>query len=85
MTIPFCGDKIAPQKIKPAGDAEAEQPGGRESGRREAGSAEKQMKKLLTTPCRCDNLYKLSLEADREGSGTAEKKNKKVLDKAKEI
>ena len=36
MTIPFCGDKIAPvaddgdstpQKIKPAGDAEAEQPG----------------------------------------------------------
>lgn len=56
MTIPFCGDKIAPvaddgdstpQKIKPAGDAEAEQPGGRESGRREAGSAEKQMKKTV--------------------------------------
>ena len=58
---------------------------GRESGRREAGSAEKQMKKLLTTPCRCDNLYELSLEADREERGTAEKKNKKVLDKAKEI
>lgn len=55
MTIPFCGDKIAPvaddgdstpQKIKPAGDAEAEQPG-RESGRREAGSAEKQIKKTV--------------------------------------
>ena len=37
MTIPFCGDKMiapvaddgdsTPQKIKPAGDAEAEQPG----------------------------------------------------------
>ena len=73
----------------PAGDAEAEQPG-QESGSKGAGSAEKtglkkQMKKLLTTPCRCDNLYRLSLEADREESGTAEKKNKKVLDKAERI
>ena len=49
MTIPFCGDKIAPvaddgdstpQKIKPAGDAEAEQPGGPEA-------LKKQMKKTV--------------------------------------
>ena len=55
-----------------------------ETRRRNDRGAEKR-KKLLTEPERCDNLYKLSLKADREGSGMAEKKNKKVLDKAKEI
>ena len=94
MTIPFSGDKIAPVADDGAlkSRTEACQPEtrrrnsrGQESGGKGAGSAGKQMKKLLTTPCRCDNLYRLSLEADREGSETAEKKDKKVLDKAKRI
>ena len=55
MTIPFRSDKIAPvaddggstpQKIKPAGDAEAEQPGAGER-KEKTGSAEKQMKKTV--------------------------------------
>ena len=56
MTIPFCGDKIAhvaddggstPQKIKPAGDAEAEQPGGGRAEGEKPEALKKQMKKTV--------------------------------------
>ena len=50
------GDATA-QQTSSAGDAEAERPGNRKA------------KKLLTKPFRCDNLYRLSLEADRKESG----------------
>ena len=46
---------------------------------------QKQMKKMLTMPVGCDNLYKLSLEADRKESEWAKQENKKVLDKAERI
>ena len=55
MTIPFRSDKIAPvaddgdstpQKIKPAGDAEAEQPGAGER-KKGAGSVEKTDEKTV--------------------------------------
>ena len=65
----------------PAGDAEAEQPGAGERRKRNRKRWKTDEKKLLTTPCRCDSLYRLSLEADREGSETAEKKIKKFLTK----
>ena len=94
MTIPFWGDKIAPvaedstlkpQKLSTAGDAEAERP---ECGERKRGaeSAEKTNEKscwqrwadvIIYTSCR---LKQTEREAER-----TEKKDKKVLDKAKEI
>ena len=66
----------------PAGDAEAEQPGGRRAEVKGTEALKKTDKKLLTTPHRCDNLYGLS-KSGRETADETEKK--KVLDKAKRI
>ena len=73
MTIPSCGDKIAPvaddgEKLPESqltGDAEAERPGAggqpsRGGGRKTRSKADE--KKFLTKAERCDNLYRLSLK-----------------------
>ena len=93
MTIPSRSDKIAPvaddgalkSRRKPCQpETRRRNSRGQESGTKGSGSVGKQMKKLLTTPCRCDNLYRLSLEADREGSRKGrQKKMKKFLTKRK--
>ena len=77
MTIPSRGDKIASvaddgalKSRRRSGQPETRRRNsrGQESGRKEPEALKKQMKKLLTRPCRCDKLYRLSLEADREES-----------------
>ena len=75
MTIPVSGDKIASvaddgRTSKTLTDRRR---GGGTTGRQgddlpAAEESRKMMKKILTRAGRCDNLYRLSLEADRKVS-----------------
>ena len=68
----------------PADDAEAERSEGGDPVEETCRELENNLKKWLTTARRCDNLYRLSLEADREGSRKdRQKKMKKFLTKRK--